>query len=217
MLRGRRNFAEEQSESTNTAQGRSRAGGSDPAQTPPTELPDFMCTRGALSGGVDPSILCPEAAESEPQEAAAPVVTPGMVLEAFEAVALPEAVLQVQPPDGRTLVNLDTNFFTTAEPFTETVTLLGQVVELDISATGFAWDFGDGATHATSTPGAAYPDLEVTHAYTGAGTVSTGVTITWSARFRVDGGAWAEVPGTVTMTSAGVPLEVLEATPVLTE
>ena len=40
--------------------------------------------------------------------ATAPVLTPGRILEAFRRIPLPEAPLEVQPPGGETLVNLDT-------------------------------------------------------------------------------------------------------------
>lgn len=145
------------------------------------------------------------------------VVTPAMVLQAFREVPLPESVLEVQPPGGVTLVNFETNFFTAAEPFTETVTLLGQSVELEIWASGFSWRFGDGAVRSTTTPGAPYPQLVVTHAYGQAGEVGPSVDTTWSARFRVGGGEWRAVPDTVTMTGAPAALTIREATPVLVD
>ncbi len=43
--------------------------------------------------------------------------------------------------------------------------------------------------------------------------MTTRVDTTWSARYRVDGGAWADVPGTVTIEGEPVGLEVLSASP----
>ena len=64
---------------------------------------------------------------TNPPAGGPPVITPDMVAQQFRAIAWPESPLTIQPPGGRTLVNLATNFFTTnVEPRTQTVALLGQ-------------------------------------------------------------------------------------------
>ena len=75
-------------------------------------------------------------------------LTPGMVQHAFERLTWPASPLVVQPPNGRTLVNFDTNFYTTnAHPTTRTVTLIGQRVTIEATPTEYTWHFGgDGAT-----------------------------------------------------------------------
>lgn len=156
-----------------------------------------------LLAGRGPDSLCPDA------------VTNAAVLTAFREVPLPEAVLTIQPPDGETLVNFATNFYTIAEPFSTTVALLGHSVELSIYPSQFVWSFGDGTDVTTTSPGAPYPDLEITHSYTAVGEVTTQVTTTWAADFRVDGGLWQTVTGTVDMTSSEVPLVVREGIPLL--
>ena len=125
------------------------------------------------------------------------------------------ADLQIQPANGRTLVNFDTNFFTGTRAFDVTITLLGQRVDLHIVPSEFAWQFGDGEALVTSEPGAPYPDLDVTHRYLEKGKVAPSVDTTYTAEFRVDGGAWEDVPGSVTIAGAPVDLEVLTATPTL--
>ena len=145
----------------------------------------------------------------------AEVITAGLVARAFSDLQLPPSELVVQPPDGRTLVNFATNFSTETESFTRTITLLGQRVDLRITPASYGWRFGDGGSATTTTPGAAYPDLQVTHDYLVAGAVSPAVDTTYTADFRVNVGAWAPVPGTVTIPGASVPLEVVEATPTL--
>ena len=57
-----------------------------------------------------------------------------MVAQAFRSVDLPASELTVQPPNGRTLVNFKTNFYTEQGEFTRTVTLLGRQVELLVAA-----------------------------------------------------------------------------------
>lgn len=200
---------------------------------------DYLSTTGCVSGLAGPTCFAPTpCADDEytmvnyffyaltdmtlpnnctptPGQDPAAVVN-AAVYEAFRAVPLPETNLQIQPPDATTLVNLPTNFFTTTESFTTTVTVLGYTVDLDITPTSYTWDFGDGTTRTTTTPGAPYPDLDITHTYTRTGTYPTNLTTTWSADYRVDDGPWQRVQGTVDMPSPTIDLQVREATPVLT-
>lgn len=138
-----------------------------------------------------------------------------MALRALRRVPLPPSVLQVQPPNGKTLVNFETNFFTEAVPFERTVRILGQRVDLRIRPTAFTWHFGDGTTRTTSEPGAPYPRLDVTHAYRRKGRVTPSVDTTYGADYRVDGGPWRPVSGTVTIAGAPQTLAVLTARPTL--
>ncbi len=148
-------------------------------------------------------------------EDAAELVTPGMVLREFERVPLPRLRSLTQPADT-TLVNLATIFHVEAEPLRRTLTLAGQRVDLDITPASFHWVHGDGTDSTTRTPGAAYPSREVTHRYQRAHvTVRHHVEVTWSARWRLNGGPWQDVPGTVTVSGPATALRVVEATPVL--
>ncbi len=142
-----------------------------------------------------------------------------MVARAFRRVPLPESRLAIQPPGGETLVNLATVFSTEAEPFRRTLTLLGQQVELDISPATFTWHHGDGSTQTTGEPGRAYePGLPmsayVTHQYRDlAEGLAPSVDTVWTARFRVNGGAWRDVGETVTVEGPPATLAVREAEP----
>lgn len=149
------------------------------------------------------------------QAATAPQVTPGMVAAAFQRIPLPESELNVQPPNGRTLVNFDTNFYTEGGEFTRTITLLGRQVELRIWPSRFGWQFGDGRSTWTTTPGAKYPDLEITHRYLEKGRVTPSVDTTYAAQFRVGNGPWRDVVGTVTIPGTPEGLRVVTARPVL--
>lgn len=146
---------------------------------------------------------------------------PAMVLRAFRRVPLPEPALSIQPPDGKTLVGLETIFSTKAQPFTKTLTLLGRKVTLKIEPSSFVWHHGDGTSRTTDWAGKAWdhdsPDIDgyLTHVYEHTGAVRPSVEVTWSAQFRVGGGAWRPVNGTVTRTGAPVPLQILEGQPVL--
>ena len=144
-----------------------------------------------------------------------PTVTPAMVLSELRRVGLPALEVAVQPA-GRTLVNLDTIFHTQPRPVDVDLTILGQAVEVEATPASYVWSFGDGASLTTQTPGAAYPSRDVVHRYTDAGvTVRPAVSVVYGARFRVGGGAWQAVNGTVTIPGPAQGLEVAEAKPVL--
>ena len=112
-------------------------------------------------------------------------------------------MLQVQPANGRTLVNFATNFFTDTAPFDRTVTLLGQQVDLHIVPSEFGVAVRGRGGAATADAGAPYPDLRVTHDYRRKGRVQPAVDTTYTATYRVNGGTWARRPGSVTIS--GVP------------
>jgi hypothetical protein len=142
-------------------------------------------------------------------------LTPAMVEHAFRRLSWPASQLVVQPPRGKTLVNFDTNFFTTnTQPSTRTVTLIGQQVTIEATPTEYTWHFGgtDGDL-TTADPGAAYPDLRITHRYTLVGSVTPSVDTTYAGRFRVGNGAWRAIPDTLTVPGARVDLQVVSATP----
>jgi hypothetical protein len=154
----------------------------------------------------------PIGSETEPDR---PQITWAMVLREVKRVGLPALRVRVQPAD-RTLVNFETIFYTEPEPFERELALLGQRVDVRATATGFAWSFGDGASAQTQTPGAPYPAKDIIHEYVDADvTVAPRVDVTYTAQFRVNGGAWQDIPQTVTIAGPSTRLRVLEATAVL--
>ena len=170
------------------------------------------------SGGTSAIVgtTCIEPEEAEPQA----VLTPGRILEAFRRIPVPSPSIGVNPVGGRTLVNFDTILHTEAEPFTETVQLLGRRVTFEIEPSEFSWRTGQGDGFTTSDPGQAYQaslpmSAYVTHRYLRAGDVELGLDTTWTARWRVGDGPWRPVDGTVTTSSDPVPLEIVTARPQL--
>ncbi len=144
-----------------------------------------------------------------------PEVTPGMVLEELRRVGLPALEIQVQP-EGKTLVNFDTIFHTDPRPVDVDLTILGQAVQVHATPASYVWQFGDGDALTTSSPGAAYPSREIVHRYLEAGlTMQPSVSVAYGARFRVGGGAWQDVGGTVTIPGPPEGLRVVEAVGVL--
>ena len=142
-------------------------------------------------------------------------MTPGRVLTALRQIGLPALEAKTQPT-GKTLVNFETIFYAEPQPFARTITLLGQRVDVEANPSTYTWHHGDGTAASTQTPGARYPAKDVVHEYTDAHTtVSPRVDVTYTARFRVNAGAWQDIPETVTITGPGGSLRIAEATAVL--
>ncbi len=153
---------------------------------------------------------------SDEPEPTTPVLTVGLIRTAFAELKLPAGTLVIQPPDGLTLVNFDTNFYTTStDPIARTVTLLGRRVTLEATPSTFHWTFGDGESLTTSDPGAPYPRLRVTHNYLRKDTYRPSLATTYTGRYRVGDGPWRQIPGTVTITGTGQALRAIEAQPKL--
>jgi hypothetical protein len=175
-----------------------------------------MLVSGITGGCLGNAQACAPAPVAAPAQ-----ITQGLVLRALRRVELPASTLVVQPPGGKTLVNFDTLFRTEAEPFTRTVRLLGHRVDLAITPASFSWSHGDGTRQVTSDPGRAFQrgvamDQYVSHRYQDAHvTMKPKVDTTYAARFRVDGGPWRDVNGTVTIPGSTVALRVVEARPTL--
>ena len=181
----------------------------------PTPPPPPLYVAGVAGGCLgDPEVCTPDVDPATP-------ITQVTVLRALRRIDLPASRLVVQPPGGKTLVNFDTLFRTEAEPFTRTVRLVGHRVDLEITPSSFTWRHGDGTAQTTASPGRAFrrgvPMEEyVSHRYEDAHvTMRPAVDTTYSARFRVDGGPWRDVDGTVTISGSGVDLRVVEGRPTL--
>jgi hypothetical protein len=186
------------------------------------------CTDGQSCDGPPPGVLYDVLRDGEKigstcldDDAASALgqVTAGMVRKAFERLSWPQSELIVQPPDGSTLVGFATNFYTAnTAPTTQPVTLLGRQIEIEATPTSYLWQFGDGTSETTSTPGAAYPHLLITHQYRHAHvTVHPRVDTTYVGRYRLGNGPWRSIPGTLTVAGPAGDLQVREAQGVLTD
>src|SRR5690606_30806224 len=94
---------------------------------PTSDVGEFACLGMAGVLGVTESQYCDEQAQQTPR------VTAPLVARALRRLDIPASILRVQPGNGRTLVNFDTNFFTDGDGLTRTVRLLGQRVDLRIT------------------------------------------------------------------------------------
>jgi hypothetical protein len=132
---------------------------------------------------------------------------------AFQEMQIEPSEVNVQPPNGWTLVNVDTIAFTDRTPRTMSTSLFGIPVEIRAVPSNYSWDFGDGSAPLTTTdPGAPYPAHTVAHAYAKRGEATISLTTTWHGQFRLAGEpTWYDVTGEGTTVSSSGSLEILEA------
>ena len=129
---------------------------------------------------------------------------------------MPPLKLRIQP-DGRTLVNVDTIFYTEPTTMRRTVVLLGHSVRLECTPVRYTWVHGDGTTASTSEPGRPYPAKDVTHRYKQpAEDLRARVDTTYRVRYSIDGGSWADLAEPLIAAGPTTILDVDEAAPVLT-
>ena len=142
---------------------------------------------------------------------AAPAAVPVVTVEDFRRLPIPAARLEVQPADGRTLINIPTNLYAGAKSVILPTTVLGQAVRVRATPTRFRWSYGDGTGRVTSDAGAPYPDLSTAHVYRTPGKPVLRLTTTYSGEYSVGGGGWLPIDGVATVASPAGALRVFSA------
>lgn len=144
-------------------------------------------------------------------------VTEEDVLGEIRRFGLRPAVPEAQPPDGETLINLKTIFYTEAEPYTFDLDL-GPGVEIRATPERFHWDFGDGEDLDANEEGRPYPDFDIWHEYTETGDVQVTLTVDYRVEWNPGGAGWRTIAETIPgQPSDPLPIEVLESGSVLYE
>src|SRR5690606_27483777 len=126
-------------------------------------------------------------------------------------LTLTPSQINYQPEGDWALVNMDFIAFTDPTQQTLTTQLFGVDITVRSTPVHYQWDFGDGATLATSDPGTAYPNHTLSHVYTQA---SDGITLTlttsWRGEFQIAGtNTWIPIAGLATTTSTTAPIEIV--------
>ncbi|WP_019137729.1 PKD domain-containing protein [Cellulomonas massiliensis] len=138
-------------------------------------------------------------------------LVPAFTAADFRELPLAPPALHVQPARGQVLVHMPTIVYSDDAVQTLETELLGYRFEVQATPSSYRWDFGDGETVTTRTPGRPYPAKDVAHAYRSTGTQRVTLTVTWTGRYRVAGAAgWQDVDGTATTTASTPDFTVVE-------
>lgn len=119
------------------------------------------------------------------------VIARKVVKKSTPSVSLNDKLIKLLPtgnishePSSNALVNIPVIYWCDLPSiFTTKVSIIGEIVDVAMRPS-FLWSFGDGSFYATTSPGAAYPNQVISHAYSKAGTYAVVMVATW-------GGTWS--------------------------
>jgi hypothetical protein len=127
-------------------------------------------------------------------------------------VALPPLRAEVQPAEG-VLLRVPA-LFRTGQPAQGIRDADLSVLGLDVRLTSrvrWHWSYGDGTAEWTTSPGGAWPDASVSHAYAVPGRLQATVRAVWQAEFTVEGLGPFPVPGPALVQQQTVTVVVRSA------
>ncbi len=115
---------------------------------------------------------------------------------------LPTGIIAHQPTSNA-LVNVPVIYWCDLPGvFSTKVAIIGEAVDVTMRPS-FLWSFGDGSFFATTSPGEAYPNQEISHAYSKAGTFVVTLVATWGGTWSNNGVARA-ITGKIRKVSVSV-------------
>jgi hypothetical protein len=147
-----------------------------------------------------------------------PVDPATVAAELLDHIPVPAITVGINPEVG--LVALPSWFWVGGYdglPITASDTLGGTTVEVEITPTGYRWTFGDGATLESDSLGQRYPaESDIRHTYEQSslsvgGAFPVSVEITFSARYRVDGGSWEPLDPITRSFTTAYPVQQLQS------
>jgi len=118
------------------------------------------------------------------------------------ARAVPPAHITVQPSQG--ILPQVPTLFDSGQPaaLDPSAHMLGGVQVILRPVARWHWDFGDGASLDTQSPGSRFPDLTVSHIYRTSGGATIRLRTTWTASYTLDGAGPFLVDGAITQESS---------------
>lgn len=146
------------------------------------------------------------------------VLTMQMILDEFHKTVFAKPKASIQPVGLKTLVNLPTFYELEWDPTgyepgeADGTVLVGRQVEIEPVFKSATYIYGDGeASGPVKSFGGPHPNGDVIHTYRKKMVAPVQINATYGGRFRVDGGAWVDIPDTVTIEGTPVNLTVAEA------
>lgn len=141
---------------------------------------------------------------------------PGAVEEAFATLPIAGGSVEFEPDLlGFGYRGRHTHMFADVETQTLNETLLGIPVEIRVNPQSFLWNYGDGVRRLTYDPGQPLPDswqgetvvktnqeTPTSHVYTETGRFPVSLTTTFVGQYRVGGGPWIVIPGSVNIQAS---------------
>ena len=194
------------------------------AWTPPPGIPPWVtpverCEVRAENAATVDCVGARPGAPAAPPPADAPAGTPGITIRDV-ANFRPELAVLRSEPDGWAVRGLDANILATGGSSIRTGELFGITAEVRFTPVAYTFDYGDGsAPLSTASPGSTWATLGLdefdptptSHVYTAAGTYTVTLLVDYAAEYRVGGGAFIPIPGTLATPSAPIDIVVADS------
>ncbi|WP_161485811.1 PKD domain-containing protein [Enteractinococcus helveticum] len=155
---------------------------------------------------------------------AVPVAQSGPVAQPIEIIITTSDLMELIPSTPQIVMdrgpfglkNAHTNFYASNhQAQTVTETMFGQEVTIVATPIEYRWDYGDGNTLTTQTPGRPAEtfnvETETSHQFTEPGTYTVTLTTVFEGTYQVDGGPTQAVSSTVTQQAEPVEIEIWRA------
>ena len=107
--------------------------------------------------------------------------------------------------------------YTTAKPQIQTINVGPIEVTLKARPIKYEWDWADGKTTTTTSPGLPYPNQNITHLYAPAEQRQITLTTTWEVYYQAAGHPYQKVDQLMTTTSTSTQFRVRNTSTVLTD
>ena len=182
-----------------------------PPPPPPVSCFGRWCAEELLGGWTPPA----DPAEPPPDQPAITITD----LATFR----PQTATLASDTGGVAITGLPFNPFAQIGQHVVAGTLLGQPAEVHFTPYAYRWDYGDGATARTGTPGASWQTLGMrefdptptSHVYAERGTYALTLTVEYAAEYRYAGSGWIPVAGVLTLPAPPLTVVAAGATTVL--
>jgi hypothetical protein len=119
----------------------------------------------------------------------------------------PAPGIQRMEPDGWVVVGLPANIYSLVDPQIVPGELLGESADVRFTPVAWRWDYGDGSHATLATKGATWSALGLrefdatptSHVYRRAGSYTIRLSITYRAEYRIAGGPFTPIAGTLAL------------------
>jgi hypothetical protein len=175
---------------------------------------DRSCTQAIFAPGRPPQPDTPQPVDAAP---AAPDPTTATIEDVAEFA--PQTPPLVGEPDGIGVVGMPTNFVVDATEHTVDGEIFDIPVTVRFTPVSYLFDFGDGATRETTSPGTTWEDLDApqftstdtSHSYSETGEYEAQVTIRYAAEADAGAGAgWFPIAGLLELNTPTTAIRVVD-------
>lgn len=119
----------------------------------------------------------------------------------------PTPAQQRMQPDGWVVVGLPANIYAIVDPQIVPGTLLDAPADVRFTPIAYRWDYGDGSSATLTTKGGTWAALGLrefdatptSHIYRAAGSYTIRLSVSYRAEYRIDGGTFVPIVGTITL------------------